>query len=46
MDGIENLKKRGIGMLAKINQLINNPIIAFMLGYGIGLVNALLMLSK
>lgn len=29
-----------------INDLINTPIIAFILGYGIGLVNALLVLSK
>ena len=33
-------------MIKKINQLINTPIIAFMLGYGIGLVNALFVLSK
>lgn len=29
-----------------INRLINTPIIAFMLGYVIGLVNALIILSK
>ena len=33
-------------MLTKINQLINTPIIAFIIGYLIGLVNALLVLSK
>ena len=30
----------------KINQLINTPIVAFILGYAIGLINALLVLSK
>ena len=29
-----------------ISKLINTPIIAFILGYGIGVVNALLVLSK
>ena len=57
MDGTENSKRRGINMetnkrnrdismLRKINQLINTPIIAFILGYVIGLVNALFVLSK
>ena len=33
-------------MLKKINQIVNIPIIAFILGYSIGLANALLVLSK